>query len=63
MVCRDIYKLNKILQYFKINVFGICQRHSQGLQSGGDKLSAKGVNTVGESGGMLPQENFEIQSL
>ena len=41
------------------------QWRNQGLQNGGDKLSAEGENTWGGggSGGMLPRENFEIQSL
>jgi hypothetical protein len=37
---------------------------SQGLQSrGGGRLGAEGANTVAGPGGMLPRENFEIQSL
>ena len=39
------------------------QWRSHGLESDWDKLSVEGANTVGGSGGMLPREHFEIQSL
>jgi hypothetical protein len=45
----------------KLQISGVVRVYK--VRGGGDKLSAEGTNTVGESGGMLPRENFEIQSL